>query len=656
VAERLTDFDAYWSIHESNYAVIASAAYDEIARTAPAFVDGCRLARVREPRPDFLPIVRRSVGNGDWHPVDAFLADRGETLTALDVSIDEWIEVMMLHLRHTVPHLVRELDGDRARLSGAIVAMQDFWTRCILVARRGYIAAREAAVRTDREALARSERLFRAIVETSAEALNLATRDGTIIYSSPMAFHYTGRPPEAYVGTKVFDHVVAEEVAAYRRGWEEFVDRPGARLRTEFSMRTNDGKLIHLETLRSNLLDDPNLGAVVSIVRDITDQRRVEEHMRQTQKMEAVGRLAGGVAHDFNNLLSVIVSYAEVAAGGLPKDDPVRDDLAEILQAAERGAGLTRQLLAFGRKQVMQLQSLDLNELVEDFGKMLRRLIGEDIEFEIRPSSHLFRTRADRGQIEQVLMNLVVNARDAMPNGGRLVVSTANAMLDAAQAAQFDLTPGPYVVLSVSDTGSGMDAPTLARVFEPFFTTKRVGEGTGLGLSTAYGIVRQSGGAIAADSAPGTGTVFRIYLQQNEGTDERHHESGRPRHSTGRETLLVVEDEEPLRKVLVRILSGAGYTVFVAASPEEAVHIAATAGRDVHLVLTDVILPTMNGRELVERLRTLCPSTVVLFMSGYTDESIERLDVLGNNFLRKPFSQNLLMQKVRETLDAAEEP
>ena len=400
--------------------------------------------------------------------------------------------------------------------------------------------------------------------------------------------------------------------------------------------------------------------AVSTIVtsRDVTDtkraeqrQRDTEEQLRAAQKMEAVGRLAGGVAHDFNNLLSVILSYSEVASMGLAKDDPLRADLGEIVRAAERAEGLTAQLMAFSRHQVWRPQSLDIHALVQSIGEMMRRLIGEDIELQVSADSDLYRTRADPGQIEQVLMNLAVNARDAMPDGGRLVIAIANVEIDASRAQALQVDPGQYVELSVSDTGCGMDAVTLARAFDPFFTTKGVGKGTGLGLSTVYGIVRQSGGSIVAESASGAGATFRIYLKRDDGALERAPGSVPPlRAAQGGETVLVVEDEEALRKVVCRVLTGAGYKVLVAADAQEALLLGEQRGSEVSLVLTDVIMPGMNGRQLVQRLFPRCPAAKVMFMSGYADDAIERLDVLGHDFLRKPFNGETLIRKVRAVL------
>jgi two-component system cell cycle sensor histidine kinase/response regulator CckA len=394
-------------------------------------------------------------------------------------------------------------------------------------------------------------------------------------------------------------------------------------------------------------------------IEDITERKQAEQLQRDTeaqlraaQKMEAVGRLAGGVAHDFNNLLSVILSYAEVAQSGLRSEDPLRADLHEIVRAAQRAEALTRQLLAFSRRQVLKPESIDLNGLVAGVTRMLARLIGEHIVLDVKPSTSVLPTRADRGQIEQVIMNLAVNARDAMPDGGKLTLSTENVELDDAQAASMEIEPGEYVELAVADTGVGMDAATKARVFEPFFTTKAVGKGTGLGLATVYGIVRQSGGGISVESSPGAGATFRVYLKREEGLEDVAPASvPYAPASPGRETILVVEDEEALRNVIRRVLSSAGYEVIVASGAREALLECAERGREVNLVLTDVVMPGMNGRQLAEKLSPLCPSAKLVFMSGYNDEDIQRHDVLSQNFLRKPFDRKTLTRKVRCALD-----
>jgi signal transduction histidine kinase/ActR/RegA family two-component response regulator len=388
---------------------------------------------------------------------------------------------------------------------------------------------------------------------------------------------------------------------------------------------------------------------------DVTARRQAEEQLQQSQKLEAIGRLAGGIAHDFNNLLSIIISYTDFAIEALRHSNPVRDDLLEVRKAAKRAAELTRQLLAFSRKQVLEPRVLDINEVVAGLEGMLRRLLGEDIEIVFRPAPGLGSVLADSGQIAQVLLNLAVNARDVMPAGGRLLLETANVTLDEAYAARrAAVEPGRYVLFSVSDTGCGMEPRVLERIFEPFFTTKEQGKGTGLGLSTVYGIVKQSGGNIWAYSEPGLGTTFKIYLPRVAGPASAG--SLPPQPATvisGTETVLLVEDEEAMRKLAERILLRAGYLVLAAADGEEALALAGDRSDRIHLLLTDVVMPRMSGKDLAGRLVAARPGLKVLYMSGYSGEMILHHGVLETDrrFIGKPFSAPELLRKVRETID-----
>jgi nitrogen-specific signal transduction histidine kinase/CheY-like chemotaxis protein len=388
---------------------------------------------------------------------------------------------------------------------------------------------------------------------------------------------------------------------------------------------------------------------------DLTEQKQLEERLRQAQKMEAVGQLAGGVAHDFNNLLTIITGYSELLLGSLPPGDQGLEFLRQIKQAGERAASLTRQLLAFGRKQTLHIQVLDLNALVHNLQKMLRRLIGENIDIVIEPDPLLGKVKVDPVQIEQVLLNLAVNARDAMPEGGTLTVATANVELDEVWGqSRPELVPGPYVQLTVRDTGCGMDSAVKAHLFEPFFTTKEVGKGTGLGLATVYGIVKQSGGHVEVDSKPGRGATFRIYLPRLEEADARFLEEESPEELPGgKETVLLVEDEEEVRKFLRHSLQLNGYTVLEAASGTEALQVCAEHQGEIALLVTDVIMPQLNGRQLAERAATLQQDLRVLYISGYTDRVLDDHGVLGPGiaFLQKPVTPRALAEKVREVLD-----
>ena len=391
----------------------------------------------------------------------------------------------------------------------------------------------------------------------------------------------------------------------------------------------------------------------VWVMADVTERRVMEEQLRQAQKMDAVGQLAGGVAHDFNNLLTVITSYGQFLLNALPEHDPRRSDAHEITQAAARAATLTRQLLAFSRRQVLQPQVLDLNEVIGEMERLLRRVISEDISLVTQFESSIGAVRADRGQIEQVVMNLVVNARDAMPSGGVLAISTRVAHLDAAYARRHaGVSPGRHVVIAVRDTGMGMDTATQERIFEPFFTTKAKGKGTGLGLSTVYGIVRQSGGHIEVRSALGRGTTFEIFLPQVAASvpaRSGHALGAIPR---GTETVLVVEDEDAVRHIVRRVLEEQGFTIMEARDGHEALRVCAQHGDDVDLVLSDVIMPGMGGRQLARALAATRPSLPVLFMSGYTDDGeLAGGSEAGSSVLAKPFTAETLARHVREALD-----
>jgi signal transduction histidine kinase/CheY-like chemotaxis protein len=445
-----------------------------------------------------------------------------------------------------------------------------------------------------------------------------------------------------------------------------FIDglgQQGAVRKAEYRYRHKDGRWIDLEAVGCNLLHDPAVNGIVLNIRDITERKRAEEEkavlhaqLIQSQKMESVGRLAGGVAHDFNNVLTVILGFAEFGIDDLREGDPLRENLEEIRSASERAAAITRQLLAFSRKQVLQPIALDLNAVATGLEKMLRRLLGEDIELAQVLGPDLGIVTADRVQIEQVIVNLAINARDAMPQGGKLTIETANVELDEEYAVlHASVKPGPYVLLAVSDTGHGMDEATMTRIFEPFFTTKEVGKGTGLGLSTVYGIVKQSGGNIWVYSEPGKGTTFKIYLPcDRSAVAAGSAPAARKIPIRGGETILIVEDEEALRGLAERSLKRAGFHVLTAADGEQALLLCEKHPKPIHLLLTDVVMPRMSGRVLAERLTTVRPAMKVLFMSGYTDNAIVHHGILvpGTQFIAKPFGVVALAAKVREVLDS----
>ncbi len=405
-----------------------------------------------------------------------------------------------------------------------------------------------------------------------------------------------------------------------------------------------------------NHLGDPFVRAVVVTARDITDRRRLEEQLRVSQKMDAIGQLAGGVAHDFNNLLTAILGYCNLLLEETPLGSPQRPDLEEIRSAGERAAALTRQLLAFSRRQMLQPRIVDVNELIGQLEKLLRRLISEDVELVTRLADDLRPVKVDPASFEQILINLVVNARDAMPGGGRLTIETANVELGrSAGGAEVAVTPGPYVSITLIDTGRGMDAATRARVFEPFFTTKEQGRGTGLGLATVYGLVKQSGGYIFVESEPSQGTVFRVYLPPAEASASTAVEEDRltVQQNRGTETVLLVEDEDAVRALAREVLRRHGYAVLEARHGVDALTVVEAHADTIDLMVTDVVMPHMSGRDLAERLGAVRPAMKVLFMSGYTDHAAVHRDLTpGTAFLQKPFTPDLLARTVRQVLDA----
>jgi PAS domain S-box-containing protein len=397
-----------------------------------------------------------------------------------------------------------------------------------------------------------------------------------------------------------------------------------------------------------------DLIGVIGVALDVTDRKHLTDQLRQSQKMQAVGELAGGVAHDFNNLLMVVKGHAQLLLDRLPNEPSLRHSVQQMEKAADRAATLTRQLLAFSRKQVLQPRVLDMNDVVTGMIKMFSRVIGENIEMAFVPGAGLGRTKADPGQIEQVLLNLVVNARDAMPTGGRLTIETANVQLDRSYAAgHAAVEPGPYIMLTVSDTGCGMDAETQSRIFEPFFTTKEAGKGTGLGLATVYGVVKQSGGYIWVYSEVGCGSTFKIYLPQvAEEVEPPAIERETRGSSAGTETILFVEDEQSVRELVRDYLRGVGYRVLDAGDGIEALEIAAAHKGPIHILITDVVMPRLSGRDLAMKLSSERPGMKVLFISGYTDDTVVRHGVLegGVAFLQKPFNLKALAEKIREVL------
>ena len=515
----------------------------------------------------------------------------------------------------------------------------------------------ERAQREREEALqrlGRSERLFHDLFQSAPDATVIVDGQGVIRAASRQAERLFGYAPNELNGQSVEVLIPSAARSGYRELREQFVEAPapgfmGAGPQNLFAVRKN-GETFPVEISLSPLTTEAD--TIVAAVRDITTRRQLEDQLRQVQKMEAVGRLAGGVAHDFNNILGVIMGHSQILLGGMGADDPRRARVEQIRSASERAAGLTRQLLAFSRRQVFETRVLDLNEVIAAVTGMLGRLIGEDVSLIFRPGESLGRVRSDPTQIEQVLMNLAVNARDAMPDGGRLVIETANAAVDDDDVrVQAGAAAGRYVCIAVSDTGHGMTKEVQTHIFEPFFTTKEPGKGTGLGLATVYGIVKQSEGLIYVYSEPAQGTTFKIYLPAVEGEIEKAAEP--PPARRGSETILLVEDEEGLRELIAELLAENGYHVLAAESPLKAIETAEGYAGVIHVLLTDVVMPQMNGPELARRVKARRPDVRVLYMSGYTEDAIANRGVLeaGVSLISKPFSQEALARKLRDLLD-----
>ena len=512
---------------------------------------------------------------------------------------------------------------------------------------------------TERKADEESRARLTMAVEQAGESIVITDTRGTIQYVNPAFERITGYDRTDVIGRTPRIFKSGRHDAGFYRNLRQTLRR-GEVWRGTFLDKRKDGTLYEEDAVISPVRDPSgHVVNYVAVKRDVTDVRRMEEQLRQSQKMEAVGRLAGGVAHDFNNLLTAISGYSDLLLHRLPDYSTLRRDVEEIRKAGDHAAALTRQLLAFSRRQVLQPKVLDLNAMVKNMGQMLRRLIGKDIELSTDLSPSLSRVKADPGQIEQVIVNLAVNARDAMPGGGRITISTADAELSPAYAAAHpEVRPGPHVLLSVADTGHGMSDETQAHLFEPFFTSKERGKGTGLGLATAYGIVQQSGGHIRVNSAADRGSTFLIYLPRVEAPEGGVQGSGRPllpHPSPGTETVLLAEDEEGVRRLAREILSGNGYQVLEAGNGREALLLSEAHRGEIHLLVTDIVMPKMSGRELTERIRPLRPDLRILYMSGYTDDAILRHGVLedGIPFLQKPFTPEGLARKVREVLDSA---
>jgi PAS domain S-box-containing protein len=544
--------------------------------------------------------------------------------------------------------LLRRPDGSKLPVDLTITAMADGGTACV---------CRDLSLRHQAEkAREEAETKYRMLVEHVNAITYIAEIgiNGQWFYVSPQVESILGYTSDEWlaISHNWASLIHADDVASVMAAEE--ASKNGLPFQAEFRIKRKDGREVWLNDTAVVVQGSDAHPVMEGIMVDITDRKHLETQLQQSRKMEAVGRLAGGIAHDFNNLLTIITGYTDLALSRPAIPLELRADIERIENAAARAAALVRQLLAFSRKQVLQPKTLDLNSIVINLDKLLRRLMDDNIEMTTAVSENVGKVKADPAQIEQVLMNLVVNARDAMPQGGRIVIETSNIDLDSAYAdGHASVKPGRYVMLAVSDTGMGMDRDTVAHIFEPFYTTKESGRGTGLGLSTVYGIVKQSGGYIWVYSELGNGSTFKVYLPRIEDSvDEVAPLPVSLDSQRGSETILLVEDEEAVRDLIQTVLNDQGYNVIPSRDTQHALQIAETFAHEIHLLLTDVVMPGMSGRELAAHITARRRGIRVLFMSGYTDNVITSGGVLekGITFLQKPFSPGQLTQKVRDVL------
>ncbi len=609
-------------------------------------LDGIRVLLVEDNPGDarlFTELVR-DTGAGQWKMVHV---DR--LSAALDRLNRETFDVMLLDLSlpdadgldtliraHTeapkIPIVVLTGHDDEALAVRAVRAgAQDYLVKGrmdgdLLVRSIRYASERGRAL----EALERREEHYRSLIENSMDLISILNLDGTIRYVSPSHERMLGYPLDELVGRNVLSFVHPEDKI---RVQSALLNGNNGRP-VECRIRHSDGSWRVLESFSRDLSHVAGVNGMVVNARDITGRKHLEEQLHHSQRLEAVGRLAGGVAHDFNNLLMVITGYSHMLLDAMHPSDPARQDLEQVVKASERATDLTRQLLAFSRRQGVRATLVNLNVLVHEMDRMLRRILGEDIELIVKLAPELKTVRADPGQIEQVILNMVVNARDAMPAGGQLLIETKNSSLPRRDS----------VIVSISDTGVGMDAQVLSRVFEPFFTTKE--HGTGLGLATSYGIIKENGGDLRVDSTPAKGTCFQIELPVVEQTLEALELPSERRAPRGTETILLVEDEDGVRRVVEAMLKRHGYQVLSSASSAEALATAERHRGVIHLLITDMVMPGMNGRKMADCLMAARPDLKVLYVSGYGDAKAES----DAHFLQKPFSTDELAAKIRELL------
>ena len=571
------------------------------------------------------------------------LEDKGEVARKGSRSLD-WMGIPLKVGNHTFGALAVQTYSKNIRYGERDKEILTFVARQL---------ASAVEIKRNEQATRRSEARYRSLVQSSVYGIYRSSLDGKFLDVNAALITMLGYGSAEEVLSLDPQTQVFAQAEEHTRLFEEF-RRTGRLDGMEVKWKRKDGSAITVRISgRAVSSADEPADVLEAIAEDVTDRRLLEDQFRQAQKMEAVGRLAGGVAHDFNNLLMVISGYTEVILSKLEVDHPLHEKGRAIQQAADRATTLTRQLLAFSRKQLLELKVVDVNTIVEDMERLLRPLIGENIELITRLASEAGHTRADAGQLEQVLMNLVVNAKDAMPDGGKIIIQTQNINADEGhRRGPTFIRPGSYVLLSVTDTGMGMDKETQSRIFEPFFTTKELGKGTGLGLSTVYGIVKQSGGYVLVQSEVGHGSTFQIYLPRVEEAAPSHDAPAPHAAAGGNETVLLVEDEDSVRGLVRDTLVGKGYRVVEAANGEAGLEMAAQYQDQIDLVITDVVMPGMGGREMVTRLSKTHPHIKVLYLSGYTEDTVvaEGDAEGGTAFLQKPFTLLHLSRKVREVL------
>lgn len=538
---------------------------------------------------------------------------------------------------------------------GTVIDVEITWSQIFLRGKFARLVLANDVTERKRaeEALRSSEARIKSLFENMPVGLCQFSPEGEIIAANPALVQMLGYASEAEL--KTVNALSFFAGVEERQNFLDELERSGRVHNVEYVFTRKDGRDINvLKSARAIRSGTNEVLYLEATIIEITERKQLGDQLRQSQKMEAVGRLAGGIAHDFNNLMTLITGYGQMLMDDLPLGDPARDVLEEVLSAAARAASLTRQLLIFSRKHVVQPVVLDLNDVVAGIDKMLRRLTGDDIELRLVLAPDLWPVKADHSQLEQILMNLIVNARDAMPGGGVILIETANTDIDLEFARSHpEIAPGPYVVLTVSDEGLGMDAVTLTHIFEPFFTTKEQGQGTGLGLSIVYGIVKQSGGYISAASEPDKGTRFYIYLPRVEGPLEASRPMSDRSLSSGAETVLLVEDEDKVRKLVKSMLVERGYTVLEARTGDSAQDVVRDYAGSIQMLVTDVIMPGVNGHELAGRMKRMLPGLKVLYISGYGDAATMTQKILEEKeaFIQKPFTADTLARKVRETLD-----